>query len=94
MPKPKPESTYPTTHAEEPAAEKPRTAAERIREAEEVRDALGAALFQAGVVLPSLRLDPCAYAEQKPRPMVDLGRCNLQTARDLTAALQGRRKPG
>lgn len=64
-----------------------RSAVERLQEAEEVRNELNAALHGVGVVLPSLRVDPAAYAEEWPRPLVELGRCNLQTARLLTAAL-------
>jgi hypothetical protein len=64
------------------------TAAERIKEAEDVRDELWAALHGAGIVLPSLRIDPAAYAEEKPRPLVELGRCNLRTARALTVVLR------
>lgn len=67
---------------------RPVTAAERIKEAEDVRDELWAALHAAGVTLPSLCVEPAAYAEAWPRPLVELGRCNLQTARQLTAALR------
>lgn len=67
-----------------------RTATQRIEEAERVRDELCAALHGAGIVLPSLDLEPVAYAERTPRPLLDLGRCNLSTARKLTAALQSR----
>jgi hypothetical protein len=65
-------------------------AVERIKEAETVRDELCVVLHRAGVVLPSLRVEPAAYADEKPRPLVELGRCNLQTARKLIAVLQDR----
>ncbi|MGW8381024.1 hypothetical protein [Streptomyces sp. ODS28] len=49
---------------------------------------LGDALRGAGIVLPSLRVDPVAFADRDPNcQLLDLGRCNLPTARDLTAAL-------
>jgi hypothetical protein len=70
------------------------TAAERIKEAEGVRDELWAALHAAGISLPSLRVEPAAYADEWPRPLVELGRCNLQTARRLAAALRDRVEPG
>ncbi|GHH84195.1 hypothetical protein GCM10018793_47940 [Streptomyces sulfonofaciens] len=65
-----------------------RAAAERIEEAEDVRDELCAALHGAGVVLPSLRVEPAAYADERPRPLVELGRCNLRTARLIAEALR------
>jgi hypothetical protein len=68
-----------------------RAAAEKIKEAEDVRDELWAALHAAGITLPSLRVEPAAYADEWPRPLVELGRCNLQTARDLTAVLRERK---
>ncbi|GAA2943306.1 MULTISPECIES: hypothetical protein [Streptomyces] len=66
------------------------TAAERIREAETTREDLWRALTAVGVALPSLRLDPASLAAQEPTPLVELGRCNLETARRLTAALHRR----
>ncbi|WP_255954640.1 hypothetical protein [Streptomyces odontomachi] len=39
-------------------------------------------------MLPSLAVDPLTYAESHPRPLLDLGRCNLTTARRLTEALE------
>ncbi|GHJ39951.1 hypothetical protein Sm713_55600 [Streptomyces sp. TS71-3] len=67
---------------------RPVTAAERIKEAENVRDELWAALHAFGITLPSLCVEPAAYADAWPRPLVELGRCNLQTARRLTDALR------
>lgn len=61
-----------------------------LKEAERAHAELCAALRNAGVVLPSVRLDPMAYAEETPRPLIDLGRCNVPTARALTAALTSR----
>ncbi len=75
--------------AEMGATEKRQTAVEKIKEAEDVRDELCAALYGAGIVLPSLRLDPIGCADENPRLLVELGRCNLRTARELAAALRG-----
>ncbi|NJQ03610.1 hypothetical protein [Streptomyces zingiberis] len=53
--------------------------------ADDLRDALAA----VGITLPSLGADlvSCTSA-WCPRPLVELGRCNLLTARALTAALR------
>lgn len=40
-----------------------------------------------GIVLPSLRVDPLTAACDEPFPLVELGRCNLATARKLAAVL-------
>lgn len=66
-----------------------RTAVETLKEAEAVRDDLSAALRSAGITLSSLCVDPMSYADEAPQPLVDLGRCNIQTARQITAALRG-----
>lgn len=73
------------------SVEQHRTAAERISEAETARDDLRRALTAVGVTLPSLRLDPASLAAQVPVSLVELGRCNLETTRRLTAALHRRR---
>ncbi len=44
-----------------------------------------------GVVLPSLGLDLVTVAGDVPCPLVELGRCNLDTAERLAAALEARR---
>jgi hypothetical protein len=64
-----------------------RTALERIRDAEAARDELWAALHGAGITLPSLCVEPASYADEEPRPLVELGRCNVQTARRMAAVL-------
>lgn len=69
-------------------ANKGHTALNRLKEAEAVRKELDKALNAVGVILPSLRVDPLAYADEHPRPLVELGRCNLMTARKITAALR------
>jgi hypothetical protein len=50
---------------------------------EGLREALG----RVGVRLPSLGVDLVTYADPTAPPLVELGRCNLATARRLTAAL-------
>ncbi|MBT2396445.1 hypothetical protein [Streptomyces sp. ISL-100] len=56
---------------------------------EAVQD-LKQALAGLGITLPSLGIDlaSCAVTTLTPRPLVELGRCNLATARRLTAALR------
>ncbi|MDI3408398.1 hypothetical protein [Streptomyces cavernicola] len=63
------------------------TAEERIREAESVRDALRAALAAVGVKLPSFCLDQVSCAREHPAPLIELGRCDVATARALAEAL-------
>ncbi|MEW1546057.1 hypothetical protein [Streptomyces tsukubensis] len=62
-------------------------AAEKVRQAEEACDTLGEALARAGVRLPSLGVDPCAYAATDPIPLVDLGRCMPDVALALAAVV-------
>jgi hypothetical protein len=62
--------------------------AERLRTAEEVVDRLRAGLGVASVTLPSLRVDVVSLASEAPYPLIDLGRCNLDTALRLAAVLQ------
>ncbi|AZK94785.1 MULTISPECIES: hypothetical protein [Streptomyces] len=62
-------------------------AAEKIRAAEEAFDTLGEALARAGVRLPSLGVDPCAYAATDPIPLVELGRCMPDVALALAAVI-------
>ncbi len=64
------------------------TAIEKIKQAEDVRDELCAALHDARITLPSLRVDPVGCADEKPRLLVELGRCNLQTARQLADVIR------
>ncbi|MFF7351400.1 hypothetical protein ACFZA1_01890 [Streptomyces filipinensis] len=52
---------------------------------EELRSAFG----EAGIVLPSLGLDPVSLAREAPCPLVELGRCSVDTARRLAAVLTG-----
>ncbi|MER6052335.1 hypothetical protein K2224_08740 [Streptomyces sp. BHT-5-2] len=63
---------------------------ENIVEAEAALGALADALKRNGIVLPSLGLDLVTYCGQPPRPLIELGRCNPQTARKLAAVIGGR----
>ncbi|MFJ8697396.1 hypothetical protein, partial [Streptomyces roseolilacinus] len=64
---------------------------ERLRATEEAVARLRGELLKIGVVLPSLRVDPVTVASEAPYPLVELGRCNLDTAVRLAAALEGAR---
>ncbi|MDQ1010003.1 hypothetical protein QFZ82_004488 [Streptomyces sp. V4I23] len=66
--------------------------AERLRAAEEVVAQLRDGLGIVSVTLPSLRVDPVSLASEMPYPLLDLGRCNLDTALRLAAVLQGLEK--
>lgn len=47
------------------------------------------ALTDLGIVLPSLSIDLLSCSRPlDPRPLIELGRCNLETAAALTAALR------
>ncbi|WP_051796765.1 hypothetical protein [Streptomyces sp. NRRL S-87] len=65
-----------------------------VQVAEEALAELKEGLEAAGITLPSLRLDPVSSAGNYPRPLIDLGRCNPATARELAAALRGDRLRG
>ncbi|MEU7021741.1 hypothetical protein ABZ990_13915 [Streptomyces sp. NPDC046203] len=64
---------------------------DNMRSTEEVCEAvreLGDALERVGITLPSLGLDAVTLGVEPPRaPLVDLGRCPADTARQLTEAL-------
>ncbi|MFE9255807.1 hypothetical protein [Streptomyces sp. NPDC006879] len=62
--------------------------AEKVWAAEDVVGQLKDGLGAAGVVLPSLRVDPVSAADRWAAPLVDLGRCNLDTALRLVALLR------
>lgn len=67
-----------------------RAAAGRVREAEEAVARLREGLAGLGVTLPSLRVDPVSCAGDESAVLVDLGRCNLETALRLSRALAGK----
>ncbi|MEU9036225.1 hypothetical protein AB0D45_15160 [Streptomyces sp. NPDC048352] len=66
------------------------TAKERMLAAEEAVRQLKGALDGVGVVFPSLGVDPVSAAGTYGLPLVDLGRCNLDTALRLAAVLHER----
>lgn len=70
------------------ATERRRDAAARVRTAEDAVERLREGLAGVGVKLPSLRIDPVSCAGDEPSPLVDLGRCNLDTAQRLSAVLE------
>ncbi|WP_374982609.1 hypothetical protein [Streptomyces fradiae] len=71
-----------------------RRTGDRVQEAERACDELGAALKAVGVCLPSLGLDPVSCAGSTPLGLIELGRCNVETARALAAVLRARRAGG
>lgn len=67
--------------------ERRRVAAGGVREAEDAVETLRQGLKGVGLTLPSLRIDPASCAGNEPAPLVDLGRCNIDTALRLSAVL-------
>ncbi|MFF4901046.1 hypothetical protein [Streptomyces sp. NPDC001068] len=64
-----------------------------MRPTEEVVESLRAALKGAGVVLPSLCVDPVTGASEEPFALVELGRCNVRVAERLASVVRGERPP-
>ncbi|MGW3644914.1 hypothetical protein [Streptomyces sp. NPDC000878] len=62
--------------------------ADCVEEAEETVKELRTALENAGITLPTLRLDAASVAREVPRPLIELGRCNVETAARIAAALR------
>ncbi|MFF2813576.1 hypothetical protein ACFVT2_41720 [Streptomyces sp. NPDC058000] len=60
---------------------------EERAEVESVITELRDALARAGIILPSLGLDLVSYAHRTMPPLVELGRCNMDTARRLAKVL-------
>ncbi|WP_343246161.1 hypothetical protein [Streptomyces sp. SID5785] len=58
-----------------------------VEEAEETVEKVRSALAAAGIVLPSLGLDPGSIARSSPCPLVELGRCSVDAASRLAAVL-------
>jgi len=69
------------------ATERRRVAAEKVRAAEDAVGRLKEGLAGLGVTLPSLRVDPVSCAGNEPAPLIDLGRCNIDTALRLCEVL-------
>lgn len=65
-----------------------RKATDGVEDAERVCEELRDVLRAVGVTLPSLGLDATSCAGSAPLALIDLGRCNVATARALTTALQ------
>ncbi|MFD7402366.1 hypothetical protein ACFV7R_06760 [Streptomyces sp. NPDC059866] len=59
-----------------------------VEEAEDTLNELRTALEKAGITLLSLRLDPASLAREAPCPLVELGRCSMETARRLAAVIR------
>jgi len=59
-----------------------------VESAEETVKELREALLTAGINLPSLGLDPVSLAREAPCPLVELGRCSVETARRLAPVLR------
>ncbi|MFF3986303.1 hypothetical protein [Streptomyces sp. NPDC001601] len=64
-----------------------------MRTTEEVVETLRSALRGAGVVLPSLCVDPVTGASDEPFALVELGRCNVRVAERLASVVRGERPP-
>ena len=62
-----------------------------VEEAEETVKELRTALANAGITLPSLRIDPATLAREAPCPLVELGGCSIDVAARLAAALRAPR---
>lgn len=62
--------------------------AQLINLVQDARDELDTALRANGITLPSLGLDPMTMAARNTCPLVNLGRCNVQTVELLTAVLR------
>ncbi len=70
------------------ATERRQEAAGRVRAAEDAVARLRSGLARVGVKLPSLRIDPVSCAGNEPAPLVDLGRCSIETALRLSVQLE------
>ncbi|MEE1771609.1 hypothetical protein PUR34_26520 [Streptomyces sp. JV185] len=75
--------------------ERRRAAESRVRAAEDVVARLKDGFSGVGITLPSLRIDPVSCAGSDPMsPLVDLGRCNLDTALRLSVVLETQGQAG
>ncbi|WP_052230067.1 hypothetical protein [Streptomyces sp. CT34] len=63
------------------------TASESEQVPEQVTAELDSALRAVGVTLPSLCVDPVSAASTFMAPLVELGRCNVETAQRLAEVL-------
>ncbi|AWK09771.1 hypothetical protein SSP531S_47150 [Streptomyces spongiicola] len=65
-----------------------RRTAGKIREAEDARDALGAALRRAGIQLPAMDVRPPLRADGAGYALVTLGDCSAPVALELAAVIE------
>ncbi|MEV3933344.1 hypothetical protein [Streptomyces sp. NPDC049944] len=72
------------------ATERHEEAVGRVRAAEDAVARLRSGFTGVGVKLPSLRIDPVSCAGNEPAPLVDLGRCSIETALRLSALLEAK----
>jgi hypothetical protein len=72
-----------------PSSQAAQAADAEVEDAETVCDDLEDALGSLGLTLPSLGVDLGPGGERLPAspPLIELGRCNVETARALVAAL-------
>lgn len=75
------------------STEQDRAAVQRIQEADQAMEELRSSLRAVGIILPSLRVDPVSCSCDDPKPLVDLGSCNLSTVRWLTCVLRDCARP-
>ncbi|WP_406013824.1 hypothetical protein OG520_17810 [Streptomyces sp. NBC_00984] len=67
----------------------------RVRAAEDAVARLKEGFSGVGITLPSLRIDPVSCAGSDPvSPLVDLGRCNLDTVLRLSMVLEAQGQAG
>jgi hypothetical protein len=59
-----------------------------VEEAEETVKELREALANAGIKLPTLRIDPASLARETPCPLIELGRCSVETAARLAVVIR------
>ncbi|WP_030902882.1 hypothetical protein [Streptomyces sp. NRRL F-5126] len=69
-------------------ADRRRGSDRKIREAGAARDELRTALAGVGVVLPSLGIDLPSVTSDCLPPLVELGRCRTDVARQLASVLR------
>ncbi|MFF2957843.1 hypothetical protein ACFVT1_02730 [Streptomyces sp. NPDC057963] len=75
--------------------ERRRAAEGRVQAAEDAVARLKEGFSGVGITLPSLRIDPVTCAGDEPMTLlVDLGRCNLDTALRLSVVLEAQGPAG